>query len=188
MPTSVLRRAPGSPALLPGVVRRVADAMLAELGLEAAELSVLLTNDREIHALNLEHRGKDRPTDVLAFALEEGEAVVGARSGVRLLGDVVISLDTAARQARGRKRELLPEVRFLLAHGLLHLLGYDHGNPREKREMTAMTRRLVGAVAGVAENSRKNSHGPARSPRATLGVKPAKPARRPARARARHAK
>jgi probable rRNA maturation factor len=188
MPTSVLRRAPGSPALLPGVVRRMADAMLAELGLEAAELSVLLTNDREIHALNRQHRDKDRPTDVLAFALEEGEAVMGARNGVRLLGDVVISLDTAARQARGRKRELLPEVRFLLAHGLLHLIGHDHGNPREKREMDAMTRRLVGAVAGVTENGRKNSHAPARSPRVTARVKRAKPSTRPARARARHAK
>src|SRR5437762_1695564 len=107
MPTSVLRRAPGSPALLPSVVRRTADAMLSELGLERAELSVLLTNDAEIHALNREHRDKDRPTDVLAFALEEGEhAAVGAGNGLRLLGDVVISLDTAARQARGRKREL----------------------------------------------------------------------------------
>jgi probable rRNA maturation factor len=188
MPTSVLRRAPGSPALLASVVRRIADAMLAELELEPAELSVLLTNDREIHALNLQHRDKDRPTDVLAFALEEGEAVVAARSGVRLLGDVVISLDTAARQARGRKRELLPEVRFLLAHGLLHLLGYDHGNPREKREMVAMTRRLVGAVAGVTENRRKNSHAPTRGPRATPAAKRTKPAKHPARPRARHAK
>jgi probable rRNA maturation factor len=188
MPTSVLRRAPGSPALLPSVVRRIADAMLAELELEPAELSVLLTNDREIHALNLQHRDKDRPTDVLAFALEEGEAVVGARSGVRLLGDVVISLDTAARQARGRNRELLPEVRFLLAHGLLHLLGYDHGNPREKREMVALTRRLVRAVAGDPENRRKNSHVPKRSARAAPRLKGAKPAKSPARPRARHAK
>jgi probable rRNA maturation factor len=166
MPTSVLRRAPGSPALRTSVVRRIADAMLAELELEQAELSVLLTNDREIHALNHEHRGKDRPTDVLAFALEEGEAVVGARAGVRLLGDVVISLDTAARQARGRKRELLPEVRFLLAHGLAHLLGYDHGNVAEKREMDAMTRRLVRATAGITENRRKIAASKQKRPRA----------------------
>jgi probable rRNA maturation factor len=146
MPTSVLRRAPGSPALLPSLVRREADAMLVELELAHAELSVLLTNDAQIHALNLEHREKDKPTDVLSFPLDEGGGADGAVSGTRILGDVVISLDTAARQARGRKRELLPEVRFLLAHGLLHLLGYDHGDPAEKREMDAMTRRLVRAV------------------------------------------
>src|SRR3954463_9165017 len=146
MPTSVLRRAPGSPALLPSVVRREADAMLLELQLAHAELSVLLTNDTEIHALNLAHRGKDKPTDVLSFPLDEGEGANGAVSGTHVLGDVVISLDTATRQARGRKRPLLPEVRFLLAHGLLHLLGYDHGDPAEKRVMVAMTRRLVRAV------------------------------------------
>ena len=188
MPTSVLRRAPGSPSLLPGVVRRIADAMLVELGLEHAELSVLLTNDREIHALNLQHRHKDRPTDVLAFPLDEGEGGVASGIGPHLLGDVVISLDTAARQARGRKRELMPEVRFLLAHGLLHLLGHDHGNPKEKRAMTALTRRLVRAVAGVTENvHKKPARRAARIP-ASLSGKRSKRDRPPARARARHAK
>ena len=157
MPTSVLRRAAKSPALLPATVRRIADAMLAELELEHAELSVLLTNDAEIHALNLAHRDKDKPTDVLSFPLDEGGGADGAVSGTRVLGDVVISLDTAARQARGRKRELLPEVRFLLAHGLLHLLGYDHGNPSEKREMDAMTRRLVRAVSEKSTKPRKSA-------------------------------
>src|SRR3954462_130155 len=155
MPTSVLRRAPGSPALLPSVVRRIADAMLAELELGHAELSVLLTNDTEIHALNLAHRAKDKPTDVLSFPLDEGGGADGTVSGTRILGDVVISLDTAARQARGRKRELLPEVRFLLAHGILHLIGYDHGNPAEKREMTAMTRRLVRAASEKTSKGRQ---------------------------------
>jgi len=199
MPTSVLRRAPGSPALPPALVRRIGNAMLSELGLERAELSVLLTNDREIHALNLQHRAKDRPTDVLAFPLEESASAPGsapsARAaphgdafGARLLGDVVISLDTAARQARGRKRELMPEVRFLLAHGLLHLLGYDHGNPKEKRAMTAMTRRLVRAVAGVTENLHKITTPGSARPRPTPGGKPTKAGKPPARARARHAK
>ncbi len=157
MPTSVLRRASGSPALLPAVVRHIADAMLAELELGHAELSVLLTNDAEIHALNLAHREKDKPTDVLSFPLDEGGGADGAVSGTRILGDVVISLDTAARQARSRKRELLPEVRFLLAHGLLHLLGYDHGNPTQKREMDAMTRRLVRAVSEKSTKRPKSS-------------------------------
>ena len=188
MPTAVLRRAPKSPALLPSIVRRIADAMLAELELSQAELSVLLTDDTEIHALNLQHREKDKPTDVLSFPLDEGGGADGAISGTRVLGDVVISLDTAARQARGRKRELLPEVRFLLAHGLLHLLGYDHGNPAEKREMDAMTRRLVRAVTDVTpkpHKTRAQTRQRATKPRSA--DKP--PARKaPARARASHAK
>jgi probable rRNA maturation factor len=169
-------------------VRRLADAMLLELDLAAAELSVLLTNDAEIHALNLQHRQKDKPTDVLSFPLDEGGGADGRVSGTRVLGDVVISLDTAARQARGRKRELLPEVRFLLAHGLLHLLGYDHANPREKREMDALTRRLVRAVS---DKSTKAPKSPAQSPRrGSKGASTRRPQAREARnrARARHAK
>ena len=162
--------------------------MLVELELAHAELSVLLTNDTQIHALNLAHREKDKPTDVLSFPLDEGGGADGTVSGTRVLGDVVISLDTAARQARARKRELLPEVRFLLAHGLLHLLGYDHGDPAEKRVMTAMTRRLVRAVEKnfakplkSAAESRKRPT--TRTPNA--GPKAATANRRP---RARHAK
>ncbi|HYP75433.1 MAG TPA: rRNA maturation RNase YbeY [Polyangiaceae bacterium] len=188
MSTSVLRRAPGSPALLPSLVRREADAMLAELELAHAELSVLLTNDAQIHALNLEHRQKDKPTDVLSFALDEGGGANGFVSGTRILGDVVISLDTAARQARGRKRELLPEVRFLLAHGLLHLLGYDHGDPGEKRVMDAMTRRLVRAVETNFEKSLKSSGESQRRPAGASSTTGPKGAKRKARARARHAK
>ncbi len=117
--------------------------MLASLGLEDAELSVLLTDDRQIQVLNREHRNKDKPTDVLSFPLDEDPS---SSDSPRLLGDVVISLDTAERQARGRGRPLLEEVRFLLAHGLLHLLGHDHGEPEEKRVMVAATRRLVRAA------------------------------------------
>jgi len=162
--------------------------MLAELELAHAELSVLLTNDAQIHALNLQHREKDKPTDVLSFPLDEGGGADGAVSGTRVLGDVVISLDTAARQARGRKRELLPEVRFLLAHGLLHLLGYDHGDPVEKREMDAMTRRLVRAVATNFAKAPKSAQESRRRPATTSPTarpKGAKPNRPP---RARHAK
>lgn len=112
--------------------------MLGALGLENAELSVLLSDDAQIHALNLRHRAKDRPTDVLAFPLQEDGAPPGP-----WLGDVVISLDTAQRQADSRRRPLLEEVRFLLAHGLLHLVGYDHDTRPRKREMDAMARRLV---------------------------------------------
>lgn len=122
----------------------MAERMLSALGLDDAELSILLTDDPSMRVLNYEHRGKDRPTDVLAFPLGRRRA---ATIGVpRLLGDVVISIDTAARQARGRRRDLIDEIRFLLAHGLLHLLGFDHATPTQKRRMDAQTRWLVRAV------------------------------------------
>lgn len=143
MTTQVLRKAPRSPALSSHVVRALGDAMLASLDLEDAELSVLLTDDRRIQELNREHRHKDKPTDVLSFPLDEDEA---SPDSPRLLGDVVISLDTADRQARGRGRPLVEEVRFLLAHGILHLIGHDHAEPEEKRVMVAATRRLVRAA------------------------------------------
>jgi len=124
--------------------------MLRELDLERAELSILLTDDDRIRELNRMHRDKDKPTDVLAFPQDitslDQPIPEGGGTGL-VLGDVVISLDTAARQAASRKRSLLEEVRFLLAHGLLHLVGYDHATPEEKRQMTRATRRLVRAAS-----------------------------------------
>ena len=143
MSTSVLRRAPRSVRQNPRQVRLLADRMLKELDLEHAELSVLLTDDRGIHRLNRRYREKDRATDVLAFELDGSQA---PGHGAQCLGDVVISLDTAARQAKAKRLPLLHEVRLLLAHGLLHLLGYDHARPAQKRRMDAMTRRLVSAA------------------------------------------
>ena len=75
--------------------------------------------DPEIHTLNRQYRGKDRPTDVLSFPLADALQP-------SLLGDVVISVETAARQARRRGHSLREELRTLLIHGILHLLGYDH--------------------------------------------------------------
>jgi probable rRNA maturation factor len=141
MPTLVTRRRNLKHSVSASLIKGLGNAMLTALELPSAELSVLLTDDGEIHELNREHRQKDKPTDVLAFAMDER-----ARDPARVLGDVVISLDTADRQARSRQRPLIEEVRFLLAHGLLHLVGYDHAEPVEKREMVAMTRRLVRAA------------------------------------------
>ena len=121
--------------------------MLSALDLTDAELSVLLTDDRTIRELNRAHRGKDKPTDVLAFPLDLEDGDAAGQAPGALLGDVVISLDTAARQARARNRELLAEVRFLLAHGVLHLVGYDHATRSEKQIMDRLTRRLVRAAA-----------------------------------------
>ncbi len=138
MPTLVTRKRNLKHSLSARLIARLGNAMLAALELPDAELSVLLTDDDGIHELNRQHRQKDKPTDVLAFAMDES---VPDPAGI--LGDVVISLDTAERQARSRRRPLIEEVRFLLAHGVLHLVGYDHAEAAEKREMVGMTRKLV---------------------------------------------
>ena len=114
---------------------RVARRLLRRLDLGETELSILLVNDREMRALNRRYRGIDRPTDVLAFAQREGAG--GTPDG--LLGDVVISVDTAIRQAREVGESPGREVDRLLIHGLLHLLGYDH--ERSAAEARRMQRR-----------------------------------------------
>src|SRR5579859_4729616 len=98
-------------------LRRRARAMLAAVQLTDAELSIVLTGDDQIQNLNEIYRKKNRPTDVLAFAMREGDH--GERAG-RLLGDVVVSVPTARRQAAAAGRALRDEMTMLLAHGLLH--------------------------------------------------------------------
>jgi len=120
-----------------------AEAMLESLDLADAELSILLCDDGTIRKLNRRYRKKNKATDVLAFPMPEGP---GPAAQPGLLGDVVISLPTATRQAAEHDRPIIQEVTFLLAHGLLHLLGYDHANRREEQDMKAQTEGLLAAV------------------------------------------
>jgi probable rRNA maturation factor len=127
-------------AVDPRTVRRRALKLLDALGETRAELSILLCDDELIHDLNRSYRDVDRPTDVLAFPLlgEDDDPPEVPRA----LGDVVISVETAARQAAQRRRELLAEVTTLLVHGVLHLLGHDHENALERARMEELTERL----------------------------------------------
>src|SRR5260221_9363226 len=135
--------------------------MLRSLDLGDAELSVALTDDREIHELNRVFRQNDKPTDVLAFAMREGETMGAGpigdarRRAPEMLGDVVISVETARRQATRRRRLLENEVRELLAHGLLHLVGYDHQTDDEERLMKAETKRLCRDAVSRAVHPRR---------------------------------
>lgn len=103
--------------------------LLNALGCEERELSILVTDDREIQQLNNDYRGKDKPTDVLSFSLDEGEFSLYSQGH---LGDIVISQETAVRQALEYEVSLMEEMQRLLIHGLLHLLGYDHENVPEE--------------------------------------------------------
>ena len=121
------------------VIKRRAHKMLRALGLSDVELSVALVDGVVIRRLNLRYRQKDRPTDVLSFEMRDAEHP-------ELLGDVVISVETAARQAARRRCTVLDEATMLLAHGLLHLLGYDHRTDAQERIMLAKTRELEHAA------------------------------------------
>ncbi len=112
----------------------LAERILTAAGEPTAELSIDLVGDRRMRRLNREYRGKDAPTDVLAFPIREAPGPASL-----LLGDVVISLPTAARQATVQGHSLETELAALLIHGVLHLCGYDH--ERNAREAGRMRRK-----------------------------------------------
>ena len=123
-----------------GRLRTRARRMLDALGRLDSELSVVLVDDTIMQSLNATYRGKDQTTDVLSFAMTEGDF---GDVNPDVLGDVVISVPTARRQATQARQPLLDRVTFLLAHGLLHLIGYDHETDEQHREMTRQTKRLM---------------------------------------------
>jgi probable rRNA maturation factor len=118
--------------------------MFATLQLGKSEISIVLTNDDKVQELNRIYRHVDKPTDVLAFAMREGET---ASLHAHILGDVIVSVDTARAQARRERRRVLSEATMLIAHGILHLLGWDHETPAKDRRMRVETARLCNAAA-----------------------------------------
>ncbi len=149
-------------------LKRDAASLLEQTGLSDRELSLSLVSDEAIRKLNRDFRGKDAPTDVLSFSQveERGKAppdpyAVPNQPGMPL-GDVVISVDTALRQARELGVSPEARLRTLLIHGFLHLLGHDHERSvAEARRMFARERRLAARLG-----SAKSPPQPARTPRA----------------------
>jgi probable rRNA maturation factor len=125
--------------------RRVVGKVLDGERLREAEVSILFVDDPAIRDLNRRYRRKDRPTDVLSFALAEPGQL---RQPGAVLGDVVISIPAARRQAADLGHPLESELALLLVHGTLHLLGYDHESDRDARRMRTKTRRYL-AVFGI---------------------------------------
>jgi probable rRNA maturation factor len=125
-------------------IERTVGALLAAIDERESSVSVSFVRDAKIRELNRAFRGMDKPTDVLSFPLvEPGDAYPGAE---RLLGDIVISVDTARRQAADYDAPLDREVERLLIHGVLHLLGHDHLEAVERAAMEAEERRLADAI------------------------------------------
>jgi probable rRNA maturation factor len=122
-------------------LRKKLRKLLRSVGHPDAEVSVLFTGDRAMRSLNRQYRGKDRTTDVLSFALREG---MFPRVQPTVLGDIVISLPAASRQAAEAGHSLIREVERLLVHGLLHLIGYDHERgPQETLRMERKEQKLL---------------------------------------------
>lgn len=130
-------------------VERIANALLGRERLPGnLEVSVLFADNETVRQLNREYRGIDAPTDVLSFPLaERAELEAAAEDAEVLLGDVVISVDRAREQARELGHPLKRELALLLAHGLLHLVGYDHDSPAEWERMHQAEREVLAGAA-----------------------------------------
>jgi rRNA maturation RNase YbeY len=135
-------------------LRAVLDRLLGAVGLPDATVSLTLVRDAEMRELNREHRARDAPTDVLSFPLFEPDAFDRrertaprtAVAGERMLGDIVVSVDTAARQAAAYDATIEREIERLLIHGVLHLCGHDHLEAEERAVMEREERRLADAI------------------------------------------
>ena len=114
------------------------------MGYQKWEISILLVDDPQITEINKTYLHRNRPTDVISFSQMEGAF---SRLNTSLLGDVVISLETAQRQAHEHNNTLQDEIAFLLIHGILHLFGYDHeGSEKRAREMKFREKELMCSV------------------------------------------
>ncbi len=113
---------------------------------EDATLSILITDDAQIRSLNRDYRGYDTPTDVLSFDVNE----LDPETGQLYLGEIIISIQRAAKQAKKNGHPLEAEVQLLIVHGILHLLGHDHAAPKEKEIMWSAQRDIL-AKLGLSE-------------------------------------
>lgn len=130
-------------------VRRLVTAIITDHSNGDSDVAVVFVGDDAVRELNREYRGVDRPTDVLAFAApkerwrERDHDEAGPET---VLGDVIVSVDRASAQARRFRRSLDHEILKLVAHGVLHLLGYDHGADGERRAMRRLENMYVRAA------------------------------------------
>ena len=130
----ILTDLPETPEMLERVLTAAAEAALAYEG-AAGDITISVVDDEEIHRMNREYRGVDRPTDVLSFPAAEGDAFPAIPDA--FLGDIAISLPRAEMQAEEYGHSLLRELTFLTVLGMLHLLGYDHMMDEDRARMFA---------------------------------------------------
>ena len=122
-------------------VQKLIDFALKYLKLDNVVFNVIIVDNEEIHKINREYRGLDRPTDVISFALEDDDTFI--KTEQRILGDIYISIDRAIEQANEYGHALLRELCFLTIHGILHLLGYDHMEKEDEEVMFGLQERIL---------------------------------------------
>lgn len=131
------------------LVEKVLQSAAKQLSVKnGAEVSVTFVTNEAIHQINLEYRGKDMPTDVISFAMEEmGEGEIEIRNAELpvLLGDIIISVDRTTEQAESYNHSFERELCFLAVHGFLHLLGYDHDTQEKEQEMFGLQETILQA-------------------------------------------
>ena len=139
--------------------QRLAQAVLSHVGEPQAELGLTFIGDRRMRRLNRQYRKKDRTTDVLAFAMRDAVTPRALHHTPRPLGDVVISIPTAMRQAKEGQRSLDHEIVVLMIHGILHLCGYDHERSEaEARRMQRRERMILGRLAPLPKLVNRTPH------------------------------
>lgn len=126
-------------------LKQAAEAALEEIKKEKAEVSLALVGGKRMRALNKTYRGKDKPTDVLSFSqIERSKKFVKAPEKIIRLGEVVVCLPVARKQAKRSKHSLLKELIILLIHGILHLAGYEHErSAREAKKMEKAQNKIM---------------------------------------------
>ena len=118
------------------------------------EIGIVITGQEKVRKLNRIYRGKDRPTDVLAFYMTGAEDFVPPPDGVKHLGEVVISFPQVALQAREQGHPIEKELKIIIIHGVLHLLGYDHEGSQQRKEMSTREQAILSESESKQESER----------------------------------
>ena len=145
---------------LKSVVKKAADTALKFEGFfDDCEISVTFTNDKGIRVMNYEYREKDSATDVLSFPAfdDKSEADINSDNGCIILGDIVISLERAKKQAEEYSHSLEREIAFLTVHSILHLLGYDHEKSDDEEEIMFSKQKEILNLAGYTRDDKGNN-------------------------------
>lgn len=125
------------------ILEEYVTSIVKKLNIEEAIFNIILVDEEEIHELNKTYRGVDRKTDVITFALEDNKTFKNPE--IRVLGDIYLCIPVAYEQANIYNHSKVREVCFLATHGILHLLGYDHMNEEDEREMFSLQEELLSA-------------------------------------------
>ncbi len=126
-------------------LRHLARHAIRHAHMKPGEISLVVCDDAFISKLNLDYRNRQGPTDVLSFAMREGEL---GDTADPVLGDIIISMQTTERQARENGKTVEEEFRLLFTHGVLHLLGYTHDHEEDEREMHVLTNTILAGIEG----------------------------------------